>query len=313
MSRTIVILICFAMSVLSANAQRKKKVYSYQEGMEFSYNRNLDNRKGVPMADLYRDDLLYHSESAYVTPKDRGNVSLLKYSRLGLGKDWEISTNIGEDVFRPIVGGKYQWAQWGKLNIISSQLTLSTFYPGLLFADMWDMEKIILPGEEKIIAGEIGHELLYSHIWSYDPNCSTGNPYLVMTFSMANYWGMQFGGSEMRPFGYHVLAQRSTTYGRKGFRMHIKGWLDGYVTSWLTTHGGLFLQVSPGLKHPASMEGRFEAELFLTPRCSVTLGGIASLGNFEGVKTLFMGYPMFDISFYLGKKQSMSGLFDLKL
>lgn len=311
--KAIVILICFMTSALVVDAQRKKKVYSYQEGMEFSYNRNLDNSKGVPMANLYRDDLLYHSESAYVTPKDRANVSLLKYSRMGLGKDWEISTNIGEDAFRPIVGGKYQWAQWGKINMISSYITLSTIYPGMVFAKKWGLDKIIAPREKRVQVGEFGHELIYSHVWSYDPNCSTGNPYLVMTFSMGNYWGMKFNGGEMRPMAYHILAQRSTTYCRSGFRMHIKGWLDGYITSWMTMHGGLFMQLAPGLKHPASLEARGEVEIFLSPRLSVSLGGLGSVGNFEGVKTKAMGYPMFDISFYIGKKQSMSGLFDLKL
>lgn len=300
------------LSALVVDAQRKKKVYSYQEGYEYSYNRNLDSGKGTKRLDLYRDDMLYHWESAYVTPKDRGNYSLLKYSRWGLGNNWEISTNIGEAAFRPIIGGKYQWAQWGKLNIISSYLTLSTFYPGMTLAEKFGIDEIIKPGEEKAQVCELGHELLYSHVWSSDPNCSTGNPYLVLTLSMANYWGIGINEVEMRPFACHVLAPRSNTYGKSGYRMHLKGWVDGYANKWLTYHVGGYIHITPGLKSPVSLEGRGEAEFFITPICSVSFGGILSFGYFEGVKPLLMPFPMVDVSFYFGKKQSVAGLFDLK-
>lgn len=345
----------FIPTLIKAQSRRERKspVYSYQEGYEYSFNRELDNNKGVPMANLYRDDMLYHSESAYVTPKGRANISLLKYSRLGLGKDWELSTNIAEDVFRPIVGAKYQWAQWGKMNrvnIISSSMSLSTFYPGLQIAKNLEMEEIVVPEKKsnrlnvvsssispstfnpdlwiaqkvevddpvsprtKIAkAFEIGHELLYTHVWSSDPNCSTGNPYAALTIGIATYWGINMAESGMAQMQLHVLAQRSPTYCNTGFRMHLKCWADGYINPWLTLHGGMFTQLGPSLKHPVSLEGRVEAEFFLTPRLSLTLGGIGSLGNFEGVKTLAMGYPMVDFTFYFGKKRSMSGLFDLKL
>ncbi|MCQ2215352.1 MAG: hypothetical protein MJZ31_05480 [Bacteroidales bacterium] len=351
----ILMFLSFIPTVINAQSRRERKapVYSYQEGYEYSFNRELDNNKGVPMANLYRDDMLYHSESAYITPKDRANISLLKYSRLGLGKDWELSTNIAEDVFRPMVGAKYQWAQWGKMNkvnIISSSMSLSTFYPGLRIAKNLEMEDIVVPQEplnrvnvvstsikpspfdpdmwivQKVNVKEttvprtkiakvfeIGHELLYTRVWSSDPNCSTGNPYAALTIGLATYWGANMAEAGMAQMQRHVLAQRSPTYTRSGFRMHLKCWADGYITSWLTLHGGLFGQLGVGLHKPVSLEGRFEAEMFLTPRLSVTLGGIGSLGRFEGIKNLAMGYPMFDLSFYFGKKRSMSGLFDLKL
>lgn len=304
-----------ALVVVGARAQRKKdqKVYSYQPDLEYSYNSSLDKDKGVPKTNLYRDDLLYHSESAYITPDDRGNYSLLKYSRFGIGHGIEISTNIGEDAFRPIIGAKREWGQWGKLNIFSSALSLSTFYPGYWIAKKAGMEKICAEDKRIIKALEIGHEFIYSHIWSSDPNCSTGNPYLVMSIGFGTYWGVKMSNDVMSPMGYHILAQRSNTYGNKGFRMHLKGWVDGYINSWLTVHGGLWLQCSPKLKHPVSLEGRVEAEAFLTPRVSVSLGALGSFGNFVGVKTLAMVYPMFDVSFYFGKKKNMSGLFDLKL
>lgn len=346
--RGIIILLTALVSVgISAQRNKDQKVYSYQPDLEYSFNRSLDKDKGIPKANLYRDDLLYHSESAYVTPDDRGNYSLLKYSRFGIGHDIEISTNIGEDAFRPIVGAKREWGQWGKLNIFSSALSLSTFYPGYLIARKAGMEKICDENTHVIKVLELGHEFIYSHIWSSDPNCSTGNPYMVLSFGFGTYWGIrlsndvmspikhrilaqnreargnkviglgdflvsQMADEVMPPIGYHVLAQRSATYGDKGFRMHLKGWADGYINSWLTLHGGMWLQCSPTLKHPVSLEARVEAEAFLTPRVSVSLGAIGSLGNFVGVKTLAMGYPMFDVSFYFGKKKNMSGLFDLK-
>lgn len=352
-----IVILGLALVAIGASAQRKRdqKVYSYQPDLEYSYNMSLDKDKGVPKANLYRDDLLYHSESAYVTPDDRGNYSLLKYSRFGIGHGMEISTNIGEDAFRPIVGVKREWGQWGKLNILSSSVTLSTFYPGYKIAQNAGMDKIVEPWRNIRLTMELGHEFIFSHIWSSDPNCSTGNPYMVMSFGLGTYWGINTTDTVMTPMKYHLLAQRSTTYGDSGFRMHLKGWVDGYINSWLTIHGGLWVQYAPVLKHrlslepmteskpksksetepepetgtflqdvllvrctqkvkhQVSLEARVEAEAFLTPRLSVTLGVLGSLGKFEGVKTLAMGYPMVDISFYFGKKKSMSGLFDLKL
>ncbi|MCF0189698.1 MAG: hypothetical protein HUJ96_00405 [Marinilabiliaceae bacterium] len=293
------------------DASKDNKSMYFDQESQYKYNKDLDGKKGRKSS-VFREDQLFHSESAYVTRENNGNVSLLSYSRYGLST-WELSTCLATDAFRPMLFGKRKLKEYNKDNFLSMKVNFGTYYPMFALGQRMKIEEVADADADIPYILEIGNELLFSHIWSYDPNCSTGKPFMVLTIGIGTYGGVNFSDSPIRPVYYHFVAQRKSTACDWGFRGHLKGWVDGYVNSWLVAHGGLWIQAGMYLTHPLSAEVRGEAEFFLTPAFSAKLGVMGSFGNFEGVKNKAAVLPMFDLTYYFGRKKGISGLFELKL
>lgn len=277
-------------------------VAQYDPDYEGRFNQNLD---AVTTRELIaRDDLLYHSETAYTTYRGAGNVSLISESRVALSNKTELSTRLVADVAAPILLLKQLWYTDSRHKwYISSKFNAQTAYPGYKIAQRQGYKWIADTSEVIPFVSEFGHEFLLTYAKRGDLNCTKGDAYLLFTFGIGTYFGVNFNTPNLKQPRYHFLANRSTTMIDDGFLFRFKVWCDGIINNWLVLHGGVFLY-SGTFTRPFAAEIHGEAEAFLLRTLSFKLGFVSSFANYANIEERAYILPMADISIYFGKKRN---------
>lgn len=278
-------------------------VYSqYDPNYEGRFNQSRDAI--TTKALMARDDLLYHAETAYTTYKGAGNFSFISESRWAISNKNELSTRIVADIAAPILSLKHLWYK-DKMQhwYISSKFNVQTGYTGYKMAQKQGYKWIADTTETIPIVAEFGHELLVTHALRGDINCTKGDAYLLFTFGLGTYFGVNFNSDALKQPRYHFLANRTATMIDNGILLRIKFWCDGIVNNWLVLHSGIFLYTGSFSKAFAA-EIHAEAEAFIFNNLSAKLGFISSFANYDHIDSKAYILPMADISIYFGKKRN---------
>ncbi len=274
------------------------------------FNKDLDAINGIGVGTKYRDDLLWSSEAANVTPRHKGNVSVFWPSRYGLTRKVELSTSLAGDVFRPKIDVKYLFYEndtW----YLAHKAGIATAYTGLKMAQNNGYDEIVDSLATVPLVGEVSYEFIASRVCRTDLNCSDGSPWLIITFSFANYVGIGLDGNDdLAQVRKHFLANRGETLVGSGYTGRLKIWVDALVKDWLFVRGGTLFYGGTFKKHFA-FELHALGEAMITRRFSASAGVMLSVANYENVSSKVGVFPMVDLAFYIGKKaRKQSTLFD---
>ncbi len=260
-----------------------------------------------------RDDMLWHVETANVSYRYAGNVSLLSASRYGLTDRLELSTYLVQDVIRPSLFLKSLWKIYKHKWFISSRFDVANAYPGMSLAQSYDVSRVIGPEDKIPLVFEVGHELLVSRAFYEDQNCSDGSAYLIFTGGLGTYWGINCNRSaapDLPQVNYHFITNRAETLTGQGFRLRFKFWADGRLSNRFYARGGVFYHVGSFTKHHA-LEMHVEGEFFFSSRISLKAGFLTSFASYTDVEKHAAIWPLLDFTYYFGKKRLRSStLFD---
>ncbi len=276
------------------------------------FNKDLDKINGLGVGTRYRDDVLWSNESAGIVPKRKANVSLCTPTRYGIARDWELSTSIVGDVFRPKIEAKNQFHSSSHTWYFAHKMGLATAYTGLKIAQNNGATSIVDSVATIPLVGEASYEIMASHVYRTDLNCSDGSPWLILTFSLTNYVGFPIDGSDDLPqIRRHFLANRGESLTKGwGYVGRLKIWVDALVQDWLYVRGGTFFY-SGTFKKSFAFELHAFGEFMITPRFSASAGAMLSAANYRDVDKKVSVLPMVDLTCYIGHKaRKTSLLFD---
>ncbi len=260
-------------------------------------------------SNVVRVDLLWHSEGANVVAKKAGNVSIVSDTRVGLNGKWELSTPLLMDVGRPLIAAKRLWFEKNDW-YFGTKFSVSNAYTGMTIAKKHHNIHIVNDSLDVPIVVEFGAEPLVSKAFRSDPNCSSGNEFLILTGGIGLYYGHNFSDFEQIQSAYHFLANRSATLVERGVRMRVKFWADWMATRWLAVHGGAAFHWGM-FRRPCAAEINAEAEFFITSKFSLKAGGSLSFANYTTTSHKVGAVPLFDITYYFGSSiKNKNGLFD---
>lgn len=274
---------------------------------QFNVDRDAD--KGTRQS-TRRKDVLASSESAYVASKGSGNISLASDSRYTFTHNWEWSTRLSSDFLIPTLTTKYMWYTDGSRIYAASKVSVATSRPGLSFARNQGKTKAMPDSIANIpTIIELGNEVLISFFTRGDPNCTNGDEYFILTFSIEGRMGINFD-DDLPQTGYHFLANRWASLGSGGRYMRMKVWVDAVCNHWLAVHGGASL-FSGTFRQPFAFELTADGEVFLTRCLTVKAGCTMSAAGYESTASKLGVLPFVDLSYYFGRrKTSNSYLFD---
>lgn len=274
---------------------------------QFNVDRDAD--KGTRQS-TRRKDVLASSESAYVASKGSGNVSLTSDSRYTFAQKWEWSTRLASDFLIPTLTTKYMWFTDGSRIYAASKVSVATSRPGLNFARNQGKTKAMPDSIADIpTIIELGNEVLISFVSRGDPNCTNGEEYFILTFSLEGRMGINFN-DDLPQTGYHFLANRWSSLGSDGRYMRFKVWVDAVCNHWLAVHGGMSF-FSGTFRQPFAYELTADGEIFLTRNLTVKAGFTMSAAGYDSTASKFGILPFADVTYYFGKrKTSNSYLFD---
>lgn len=274
---------------------------------QFNVDRDAD--KGTRQS-TRRKDVLASSESAYVASKGSGNISLSSDSRYTFTHNWEWSTRLASDFLIPTLTTKYMWYTDGSRIYAASKVSVATSRPGLSFARNQGKTKAMPDSIANIpTIIELGNEVLISFVSRGDPNCTNGEEYFILTFSIEGRLGINFN-DDLPQTGYHFLANRWSSLGSGGRYMRMKVWIDAVCNHWLAVHGGASL-FSGTFRKPFAFELTADGEVFLTRSLTVKAGCTMSAAGYDSTASKLGALPFIDLSYYFGRrKTSNSYLFD---
>ena len=259
---------------------------------------------GTP-ANFSRDDFIWSSETAYTAKKKNGNISIVTPSRYGLGKDFELSTMLPVNYWAPNLMLKKSYTT-EKL-IIAHRHAL--YYPtlGLNWAQKKEYYTIVDSLASVPHIASLRNELIVSYPIGSDPECGSGQPYLVLTGGIALDAGIPIGENNLQHIDEHIFGSRSPSLTGQGLLFSARLRVDGRLTDFLFIEGDIKLFVGD-FNNKYSLEQHTGLNIFASHNISFTIGYAASYGHF-GNSNLRL-FPYGDISFYFGKKLTRQrGLF----
>lgn len=294
---------------------RRLLAYSFFFGFclaaEAQFNIDLDKLSGLSPNTHFRDDQLWSSEAANVAPPKWGNISFISPLRIGLKGDWEISTSFVGDFFCPQFYLKHLYKEHKKTFYIASKFSVSTAYSGFSMAKQYKNERILGTADSIPFVLDVGHELLLSHAFRTDLNCSDGSEWLILTFGLGTYFGYNVSQAYgLRPISYHFLANRAVTLTDTGATLKVKLWADWLVRKWIAVRGGAMIWRDFTNKL-TTIELHAYGELFITRRFTVSAGLSVSRSKYPELKRKYGVAPMADLCYYFGRKaRKKSSLFE---
>lgn len=281
--------------------------------VEAQFNENLDDKWGKEDEMLRRDDQIWSQEAANTVYNKAGNLCFTSETRIGLSDQWEISSNLGADIFAPNIFLKKLFKISNKQEYWSFKVGLITGAPGYHIAQKHKYGKIISADDDVPFVIDTNGELIYSYAFRHDPNCAKDNAWLILSNSIAAHVGLNANGKHVSQAGYHFLANRAETLRDWSAYIRAKVWADWLVNSWLVLRGGLKYYFGNFEKHHA-LEAQVEGEFFLVSSLGIKVGGLASYAHYTSVNKKIGFFPSADITYYFGKKQDRENkLFDTKM
>lgn len=257
-----------------------------------------------PSDNLFRDDQLWHGEAANVVPRHAANVSLVQPMRFGLTERLELSTSLAADAFVPNVALKKLWRRnRQRTHFWASKFNVAMATPLVSFAKRRGYDAIADSAGRAPLALSVGHELIYSHAFRNDPNCTRGNEWLVLTASLEVDFGVLLAGDESKQPEYHFLANRTATMVDNGAVARAKLWADWLMGGSFVLHGGVRFYVGSFTKMIAC-EQQAEVEMFFSKRFSIKGGVMLSQARYTNVDKVLGVMPFADVVFYIGRKKS---------
>ena len=259
---------------------------------------------GTP-ANFSRDDFIWSSETAYTAKKKNGNISIITPSRYGLGKDFELSTMLPVNYWIPNLMLKKSYTT-EKLLIAHRH---ALYYPtlGLNWAQKEGYYTVVDSLATIPHIASLRNELIVSLPIGSDPECGSGQPYLVFTGAVALDAGIPFGDNNLQHIDEHILGSRSPSLTGQGFLFSARLRVDGRLTDNMFIEGDIKLFLGD-FNNKYSLEQHTGLHIFALQNLSFTVGYTASYGHFGNSNLKLLPYA--DISFYFGKKQTRQrGLF----
>lgn len=257
----------------------------------------------------FRDDLLWHSETAGVSYVGAGNVSLVTSSRYGVVNGWEVSTDVLFDFWAPNATVKRLWSDRNLR--IASKHGFVTGTPGLRWAQRQGYGDLVNDNPIPLILS-LNQEVLVSKPFIDRVSCTNLQPWLIVTASAAIAFGIPFYTNNPKELDKHLVANRGEALTARGGYLRLKGWADWQISSNLALHGGLFYYVGSFTGRHA-LEQHTQLEYFFGPRWSVMLGYYFSLAGYDAPSRGGI-LPVLNGTFYFGQKEnSRRGLFDQKV
>lgn len=280
---------------------------------EAQFNEDLDANWGNEEKMLQRDDQIWSEESANTVYTKAGNICLTSETRIGLSDQWEISSNLGADIFAPNFFLKKLFKISNKQEYWAFKVGLITGAPGYHIAQNHKYGKIISPDDDVPFVIDTNGELIYSYAFRHDPNCAKDNVWLVLTNSIAGHIGMNVNGKHVSQAGYHILANRAETLRDWSTYLRAKVWVDWMINSWIVLRGGMKYYFGNFKNHHA-LETQVQGEFFLFRSLGIKLGGLLSYAHYTTVDKKFALFPSADLTYYFGKKTDRDNkLFDTKM
>lgn len=253
-----------------------------------------------------RDDYIWSSETAYSVQKKTGNISVLTPSRLGLGKNFELSTMLPENYLAPnlILKKSYPFKKfiWAHRHALYSPTI------GLNWAQKNGYKSIVAPEVEIPFIMSLRNELIASYQIGSDPECSKGPPYLIFTGGLAIDAGFPFEKNYLTHINEHILGSRSPALTGQGAFLSARLRVDGRITNAIFAEGDIKFFFGNFINNNFSFEQHAGIQLFLMRNFSITIGYTFSYGHFSNSN--FKIFPYADLSIYFGKKKGRDvGLF----
>ena len=262
---------------------------------------------GTP-ANFRRDDFIWSSETAYTAKKNNGNISIITPSRYGLGRNFELSTMLPVNYWIPNLMLKKSYTTDRLL--IAHRHALYSPTPGLKWLQREGYNDIVhhsvsIPG---IIS--FRNELIASLPIGSDPECGSGQPYLVFTGAVAIDAGIPFTENNIPHLEEHILGSRCPALTGQGAHLSTRFRVDGRLTDFMFIESDIKLFICD-FKDKYSLEQHTGLHIFALRNLSFTVGYTASFArHFQNSKSNLQLLPYADISFYFGKKQTRQrGLF----